>query len=214
MNAFIGENLAMQSTATRRRFSRGTKPWLWCMFLYLIATVPLAHAADPAVEQKVQSCDGCHGPLGQSSNPTLPSLAGQTSRYIYEELRDFESGRRHSDTMTPIAKTLSSDDMQKLADYFSQQPPMSSSAAADSAKLAQGKSVADNSLCAMCHGAGLSGQNEIPHIAGQQYAYIVKALESFRDGRRTNDGGAMQAVVHGVSDQDLEALAQYVANLN
>jgi len=24
----------------------------------------------------------------------------------------------------------------------------------------------------------------------------------------------MQAVVHGVSDQDLEALAQYVANLN
>ena len=116
--------------------------------------------------------------------------------------------------MTPIAKTLSSDDMQKLADYFGQQPPMSSGAAIDSAKVAQGRSIADNSLCVMCHEAGLAGQNEIPRIAGQQYAYIVKALESFRDGRRTNDGGAMQAVVHGVSDQNLEALAQYITNLN
>ena len=144
----------------------------------------------------------------------MPSLAGQTSQYIYEELRDFEAGRRHSVTMTPIARTLSSDDMQKLADYFGQQPPMSSGAAFGSAKVAQGRSIADNSLCVMCHEAGLAGQNAIPRIAGQQYAYIVKALESFRDGRRTNDGGAMQAVVHGVSDEDLEALAQYVASLN
>lgn len=48
----------------------------------------------------------------------------------------------------------------------------------------------------------------------QQYAYIVKALEGFRDGRRTNDGGSMRAVVHGVSNQDIEALAQYIASLN
>jgi len=191
----------MQSTtATRRRVSRGAKPWLWSTFLYLLASAPLAHADDPAVEERAQACDGCHGPHGQSSNPTLPSLSGQTSQYIYEQLRDFEAGRRQSATMTPI--------------YFGPQPPMSSSAAIDSAKVAQGRSIADNSLCAMCHEAGLAGQNEIPRIAGQQYAYIVKALESFRDGRRTNDGGAMQAIVHGLSDQDLEALAQYVANLN
>jgi cytochrome c553 len=66
----------------------------------------------------------------------------------------------------------------------------------------------------MCHEAGLAGQNEVPRVAGQQYAYVVKALESFRDGRRTNDAGAMRAVVNGVSDQDIEALAQYVAGLN
>ena len=91
---------------------------------------------------------------------------------------------------------------------------MSSSYATDPAKVAHGQSIGADALCTMCHEAGLAGQNEIPRIAGQQYAYIVKALENFRDGRRTNDGGAMQAVVHGLSDQDLEALAQYVANLN
>lgn len=204
----------MQSTtATRRRASPGAKPWLRCTFLYLLASAPLAHAADAVIEQKAQACAACHGPNGQSSNPTVPSLAGQTSRYVYEELRDFQAGRRQSATMTPIAETLSTDDMQVLADDFSAQRPMSSSYATDPAKVAQGQSIAANALCTMCHEAGLAGQNEVPRVAGQQYAYIVKALESFRDGRRTNDAGTMQAVVHGVSDQDVEALAQYIASL-
>jgi len=58
--------------------------------------------------------------------------------------------------------------------------------------VAQGRSIADNALCVMGHEAGLAGQNEIPRIAGQQYAYIVKALERFRDGRRTNAPSARQ----------------------
>jgi cytochrome c553 len=205
----------MQSTiATRWRVGRGAKHWLWCALLYVLVSAPLARAADAVIEQKAQACAACHGPDGQSSNPTVPSLAGQTSRYVYDELRDFQAGRRQSATMTPIAKTLSMDDMQALADDFSAQRPMSSSYATDPAKVAQGQSIAANALCVMCHEANLAGQNEVPRIAGQQYSYIVRALESFRDGRRTNDGGAMQAVAHGVSDQDVEALAQYIASLN
>jgi len=42
----------------------------------------------------------------------------------------------------------------------------------------------------------------------------VKAPEGFRDGRRANDGGSMQPVVRGVGNQDIETLAQYIANLN
>ena len=195
--------------------SRYGKPWLWCMLLYLLASTPLgAQAADDGIERKAQTCAACHGPQGQSSNPTLPSIDGQTSRYLFDQLSDFQAGGRQSATMTPIARTLSPQDMQALADYFSAQPPMSSSYATDPAKVTQGQSIAANSLCTMCHGGGFSGQSEIPRVAGQQYAYIVKALEGFRDGRRTNDRGSMQAVVHGVSNQDIEALAQYIANLN
>jgi cytochrome c553 len=215
MKTFTRKDLALQSTtATRQRVSRAATPWLWCTFLYLLASAPFAHAADAAIEQKAQTCIACHGANGQSSNPTLPSLAGQTSRYLYDELRDFQAGRRQSETMTPIAKTLSTDDMQAFAEYFAAQRPMSSSYATDPAKVAQGHLVATNAICTMCHNGDLAGQNEIPRIAGQQYAYIVHALESFRDGRRTNDGGSMQGVVHGVSDQDIEALAQYITSLN
>ncbi len=205
----------MQSTAaTKRRAARGVEPWLGITFLCLLAAAPLAHAADADIAQKAETCVACHGPNGQSSDPATPSLAGQTSRYLYDELRDFQAGRRNSATMTPIAKTLSTDDMQALAEDFSTQRPMSSSFATDPAKVAQGQTIAANALCTMCHLGGLAGQNEIPRVGGQQYSYIVKALESFRDGRRTNDGGSMQAVVHGVSDQDIEALAQYVSGLN
>lgn len=205
----------MQSTTvTSQRVSRGARPWLWSTLLYLLAAAPLTHAADAVIAQKAQACVACHGPNGQSPDPTLPSLAGQTSRYLYEELRDFQAGRRQAVTMTPIAKTLSTDDMQALADYFSAQGSMSSSYATDPAKVAQGHSIVANALCTMCHNGDFAGQNEIPRIAGQQYAYIVNALESFRDGRRTNDAGTMQAVVHGVSDQEIEAVAQYIESLN
>ncbi|HVS55952.1 MAG TPA: c-type cytochrome [Casimicrobiaceae bacterium] len=194
---------------------RNENPWIWCALLYLLASLPLgARAADATVEQKAQACLACHGPQGQSSSPTLPSLDGQTSHYLVDQLRDFAAGRRQSATMTPIAKALLPEDMQALADYFSARRPMTTSDASDPAKAAHVQSVVANSLCTMCHGDGFSGQNEIPRVANQRYAYIVKALKGFRDGKRTNDGGSMRAVMEGVSDQDIEALAQYIANLN
>ena len=144
----------------------GGAPWLWATALYLLALAPLgAQAADATIEQKVQACVACHGPNGQSATPTLPSLAGQTSRYIYEQLRDFAAGRRESATMTPLAKTLSVEDMQALGDYFSAQRPMSSSHVPDPARVAHGESIAANALCTMCHAAALAGQNEVPRVA-------------------------------------------------
>jgi cytochrome c553 len=42
----------------------------------------------------------------------------------------------------------------------------------------------------------------------------VKAPEGLPRWTATNDGGSMQPVVRGVGNQDIEALAQYIANLN
>jgi len=185
--------------------------WLLC----LLAFAPVgAHAADAATEKKAEVCVACHGPHGQSTNPAWPSLAGQTARYLSLELQDFQAGRRDDPLMSPIAKTLSTEDMQALADYFSKQRPMSSSYATDPAKVEQGRTIAANSLCAMCHEGGFAGQNEVPVVAGQQYQFIVKELEDFRGGRRTNDAGTMQAYTRGLSDQQIDALAQYITSLN
>ena len=188
------------------------------LLLPLFALAPIgvraADSADAAVEQKAAVCAACHGPHGQSTNPAWPSLAGQTARYIGQELRDFQAGRRTDALMSPVAKTLSADDVQALADYFSKQRPMSSTYNADDAKIAQGRTISADSQCTMCHLGGFSGQNEIPVAAGQQYQYIVKQLRDFRDGRRTNDGGTMKAYVSGVSDAQIDELAQYITSLN
>ena len=62
---------------------------------------------EPAGDAKAQICIACHGPMGNSTNPDYPVLAGQSARYLYLELRDFKEGRRSDPRMSPIA--LSSD---------------------------------------------------------------------------------------------------------
>ena len=65
----------------------------------------------------------------------------------------------------------------------------------------------------MCHLGGFVGQNEIPRVAGQHYAYIVKQLTDFKARKRTNDAGNMTSVASTLSETDIENLAQYIANL-
>ena len=142
-----------------------------------------------------------------------PILAGQNARYIYLQLQDFKEGRRNDPQMDPMAATLTRDDMLALADYFSKQKQAPSGFKADAAKVAAGRKKSDEVLCPMCHLGDFVGQNEIPRVAGQQYDYIKKQLADFKARRRTNDAGNMTSVAATLSDDDIENLAQYIANL-
>jgi cytochrome c553 len=57
------------------------------------------------------------------------------------------------------------------------------------------------------------GQNEIPRVAGQHHAYIVKQLKDFKTAKRTNDAGNMASVSKTLSDRDMDDLAHYLAGL-
>jgi cytochrome c553 len=64
--------------------------------------------------------------------------------------------------------------------------------------------------CQTCH--GLDGQAKLPespNLAGQNEAYLVKALKDYRDGARHND--IMAVVAHGLADKDIDNLAAYYA---
>jgi cytochrome c553 len=178
----------------------------------LAATAAVAQVPD-AIKDKVAVCAACHGEDGNNDNPQYPVLAGQNARYLYLQLRDFKEGRRHDPQMEPMAKPLSREDMLALGEYFSKQKPKPSPFNADAAKVAAGRAKADADLCSMCHLGGFTGQNEIPRVAGQHYAYIKKQLEDFRARRRTNDAGNMTSVSSGLTDADIENLAQYITSL-
>jgi cytochrome c553 len=158
-------------------------------------------------------CAACHGPAGKSNDPRYPILAGQNSRYLYLELRDFQEGRRSDPEMSPKAADLTRDEMRELADYFAKQKPPAQTFRADPAKAALGKAKADETLCTMCHLGGFAGQNEIPRVAGQHYAYIVKQLSDFKARKRTNDAGNMTSVAHTLNDADIDNLAHYLTGL-
>jgi len=184
--------------------------------LWLMAGAAAAQggpAPDASIKDKVDVCVACHGPGGNSTSGVFPTLAGQSARYIYLELRDFKEGRRKDPNMDAIAATLSREDMLALGDYFSKQKQAGSTFKADGAKVAAGRKVSDAVLCPMCHLGGFEGQNEIPRVAGQQYDYIRKQLADFKAKRRTNDAGNMTSVAAGLSDDDIENLSHYITNL-
>ena len=170
-------------------------------------------AADGDVQSKAQVCVACHGPNGNSKDPQYPVLAGQNARYIYLQLQDFKEGRRKDAQMTPMAQPLTREDMLALADYYSKQKQTATGFKADAAKVAAGKKKSDEVLCPMCHLGEFVGQNEIPRVAGQHYAYVKKQLQDFKAKRRTNDAGNMTSVAATLSDDDIENLSQYIANL-
>jgi cytochrome c553 len=172
-----------------------------------------AQADAEAGKAKAQVCVECHGPMGNSTTPDHPILAGQTARYIYLQLRDFKEGRRNDPRMSPVAAKLSREDMQDLADYFAAQKLVSVPFKSDGASIELGRKKAAEVLCTMCHLGGFSGQNEIPRVAGQLYPYIVKQLQDFRSHTRTNDAGNMASVTRNLTDDDIRNLAAYVNNL-
>jgi cytochrome c553 len=179
--------------------------------IWAVAAWPgAAHAQAPA---KAALCAACHGPNGNPSQPLFPILAGQTSRYLYLQLRDFQEGRREDPQMSPTVKDLTRDEMRELADYFAAQKPAPQTFRVDVAKAKLGRAKADETLCTMCHLGGFSGQNEIPRVAGQNYEYVVKQLHDFRAKRRTNDAGNMSSVSKTLSDADIDNLGHYLAGL-
>ena len=180
----------------------------------LLAATCAAQDDAAAARKLAEPCFACHGLEGNSQVPAYPTLAGQSWRYIYIQLKDFKEGRRSDPLMSPMAAPLSRDDMVALGNFFAAQKPAPNGFKADGARVAAGKKIADAVLCAMCHLGGFSGQNEIPRVAGQKPDYIRKQLQDFKAKRRTNDAGSMTSVAGTLSDDDIENLTHYIANLN
>ncbi len=184
-----------------------------CLTFVSVIFHPACAQGDEAIRKLAEPCFACHGPAGNSKNPEYPVLAGQSWRYIYIQLQDFKEGRRVDPVMSAMAAGLSRDDMIALGNFFAAQTPVPIAFKADGAKVAAGRKISDAVLCPMCHLGGFVGQNEIPKVAGQYPQYIRKQLLDFRARRRTNDAGNMTSVAGTLSDEDIENLTQYIANL-
>ena len=76
-----------------------------------------------AAKDKLSMCEGCHGIVGyKTAFPSayhVPKLGGQHAEYIIKALEGYKSGSRSHPTMTALAKTLSQQDIEDLAAYYS-----------------------------------------------------------------------------------------------
>jgi cytochrome c553 len=66
-------------------------------------------------------CVSCHGMTGITVTQLWPNLAGQQAKYLQKQLRDFKSGERQSPIMQVIAQELTDEQIEAVAEYYSQQ---------------------------------------------------------------------------------------------
>ena len=182
--------------------------------LPLLVWVGAAAGADiEAGRQKAQVCAACHGPAGNSTNPVMPSLAGQPAQFIATELFEFREGNRKDPQMTPLSASLSNADMNDLAAYFSAQKPGPPTHRTDPANAALAPQLAQQFNCVQCHGPALLGQQHIPRLAGQQFEYLKTQLRAFKAQTRADIDGNMTSAAQALSDQDIDVLVDYLAGL-
>jgi cytochrome c553 len=174
----------------------------------LLAPAHLAFAqSDP------QTCSACHGPEGRSTNPDIPSLAGEPQQFIATSLYLFREGTRKNEVMSPLAAGLSNADLNSLAAYFSGQAPTPPARAADPSIEAAAQDLIKRNRCTSCHGPELVGLQQMPRLAGQQRDYLVRQLHAFKEGTRGELDGQMGQAAQPLTDADITLLADYLSSL-
>ena len=185
-------------------------------FVTALASVLPANAVDLEVaRKKAELCAGCHGENGISQMENIPSLAGQPDQFIQWQLVFFRSGARKNEQMQPIAEQVDNDDIRNLGAYFASLTPPKATKPDDNPDLSQkGAQAAVGRRCASCHTDSFAGTKAVARIAGQREEYLVKALHDYKSGVRSGGAGAAMAdVAYPLSDEEITALAHYLAHL-
>jgi cytochrome c553 len=175
-----------------------------------------AHAADVAAgKEKAELCVACHGEAGISQTENIPSLAAQPDQFIQWQLVFFRSGTRKNEQMQPIVEQINNDDIRNLGAYFASLAPPKASKPDDNPDLSRkGAQAAAGRRCGSCHTDTYAGTKAVARIAGQREDYLLKALHDYKSGMRS--GGAMAAmaeVTYPLSEEEITALAHYLAHL-
>jgi len=71
---------------------------------------------------KAAACFACHGTDGNSIDPQYPRLAGQYNLYLQQVLHEYKDGGRDNAIMKGMVATLSDQDIEDVATYFSSLP--------------------------------------------------------------------------------------------
>ncbi|HUJ85339.1 MAG TPA: cytochrome c [Burkholderiales bacterium] len=79
--------------------------------------------ADAGKAKAAQVCAACHSADGaKPTTPEYPVLAGQYYEYLVRALSDYKSGKRQNAIMNGFAATLSPQEIEDVAAWFSSQP--------------------------------------------------------------------------------------------
>lgn len=174
-----------------------------------------ADAERGEAEFKAQNCSRCHrkDAAGRSANQT-PRLSGQHATVIIKQVLDIRSGLRSNPLMKPLVveEKLSLQTLADIAAHLQTLPVSGPIAMGPGSGVARGKALFAKD-CAGCHGADGEGNAStfMPMVAAQHYSYLLRELELIRNGERGNSNPAMASLLKSYAQDDLQAVADYMA---
>lgn len=186
---------------------------------------PQPSRAPDTMAQRLQACTPCHGRQGvATADGYFPRIAGKPEGYLFEQLLNFQQGRRTNATMRHLVQPLSTAYLQEIAAHFAAldlpYPPPEAHQATP-AVLQRGRQLAvegDPQLklpaCASCHGTTLTGVlPATPGLLGLSKDYLSAQLGAWRHGlRRARAPDCMKPLVQRLHEDDLHAVSAYLAS--
>ena len=194
---------------------------------------------DPKAGQtKAAACVACHGMDGNALVDMYPSIAGQSERYVAQQMALIASGQRGglAVAMVPFVQDLSAQDMRDIGAFYATQK--AGAGIADDSPVTdgpyagmrffeigqqlyrRGDATRHIPACMSCHGptgAGNPGP-AYPHIGGQHAGYLARRLDEYKAGVTQETDKAhfqiMASVAANLSEQEIQALASYLQGLH
>jgi cytochrome c553 len=163
------------------------------------------------ISARLMACAACHGADGNSQLLNIPSLAGQPKVFVENQLVIIREGLREIQQMKGLLDGVSDAEITAMAVHFAQLPSRSSPSPGDPALMAQGKALAEGMRCGICHLPDYRGREQMPRLAGQREDYLLYSMLQFRNNQAIGRDTIMAASIYGVSDNDLKALAHFLA---
>jgi cytochrome c553 len=182
------------------------------------ATPVLKQQAVKLGQERALLCNQCHGADGNSKKPDVPNLASQNSAYLLEQIEKFANGSRKNYVMNALSKNFSNEDKVNLALFYAN---MQVKPVTTNSQLAQKGKPLYLQKCSSCHGEGGAGKEKFARLAGQQIQYVENTLRRFRatandkhsNGLSKRRSIIMESVSKSLLDNDINALAAYIAQL-
>lgn len=160
------------------------------------------------------ACNGCHGTGGVSQGAHIPTIAGLNFQYFYATMQAFKQGRRDSTVMGRIIKGFRTSQLQRMALQYGALPWTGNPSPVFDTELAERGKAIHVENCTECHERnGHFQDRETPPLAGQSKGYLLNQMRDYRAGNTlVSQPPIMQEQLEALSDQDLEALAEFFSS--
>jgi cytochrome subunit of sulfide dehydrogenase len=199
--------------------SKVARPLFLVLALVIFAPTTASAAEAPPI---VPLCALCHGEVGPSPFPGVPTIHGlppgvlENAMFKYREGRRpcrksecTEDGRCPDMSMCDIVAAMSDEEMDRLAHWYAAQPFANHQDPYDPELAAKGRALHDR-YCEVCHtNYGSHPLDDASMLRGQRKVYLRNALGDFQQSRRSSGLEAMNARVRTFSDEELDALAEF-----